>query len=74
MIDYQRMLALIASSPLAKPVRVLLAVYEFADFTGAVPAMPIPLVALAGAQVEAILAPFQPVISAEKASTEEKPR
>jgi hypothetical protein len=41
MIDHQKILSVIGASALAKPIRVLLAVYELADFSGAVSSLPI---------------------------------
>lgn len=73
MIDYQRILTVIASSAVAKRVRVLLAVYEFADFTGAVPAMPMPPAEIFGEQIETMLTSCQSVISPETGIDGNKP-
>ncbi len=74
MIDYQRMLTAIATSALAKPLRVLLAVYQFADFTGALEGMPEPPAEGFGAQIQVMLGSHQPVLVPETDKDGEKPR
>lgn len=74
MIDYQRMLTTIATSALAKPLRMLLAVYQFADFTGALEGMPEPPAEGFGAQIQVMLGSHQPVLVPETDKDGEKPR
>ena len=66
MIDYQRVLTVIATSPLARPVRVLLAVYQFADFTGALEALPASPAEGIGERIQVTATSQQPVVLPEQ--------
>jgi hypothetical protein len=68
------MLTTIANSALAKPLRVLLAVYQFADFSGALEGMAEPPAEGFGAQIQVMLGLHQPVVVPETDSDGEKPR
>lgn len=74
MIDYQRVLTIIATSPLARPVRVLMAIYQFADFTGVLEALPVSLAQGSGQQVQVMPTSGQPVDLPETDHDGEKPR